>query len=96
MKKILSFCMALLMSAGMLAGCGKKDCDGCVKKGDMTLDDINELLNSEQFWSGYNNPVAIITFRHIDGPKNEWKFWAIINFQSNEDFQFFQQEPQGF
>ena len=84
MKKILSLISVMFMGIGLFTGCNKGDCDDCIKTGDMTLDDINELINSEKFWSGYDNPVAIIPFNHIDGPKNEWKFYAIVNFQYKE------------
>lgn len=82
MKKFFSFLMVMLLGVGIFAGCKKgDDCKDCVKTGDMTLTDINKLLNSEQFWSGYRSDMAIIPFNHIDGPKNEWKFYAVIHFQ---------------
>ena len=84
MKKILSFMMMLLMSVTLVAGCknddGGKGCDG--NGGDMTLEDINEMLNdSTNMNMDLANPVAIIPFRHVNGPGDEWKFYALINFQ---------------
>lgn len=83
MKKILSFIMMLLMSVTLVAGCKKDDGgEGCDKGGDMTLEDLNEMLNdSTNMNMDFANPVAIIPFRHVNGPGNEWKFYALINFQ---------------
>lgn len=87
MKKVLKFlagivtCMMLVFATG----CGKNNDDdksnaqgtGC-GTGTMTLEDLNEMLNGEDM--EYANVVAIVPFNHVNGPRAEWDFYALINF----------------
>ena len=90
MKKFLSFLLLVLLGTTVVTGCNNDNDDtsesgGTCTGGDMTLDEINEIIQNEEHWdSSYGNPVALIPFNHIDGPKNEWKFYAIVHFQSKE------------
>ena len=90
MKKILSFMMMLIMSVTLVAGCkkddGKSDGDGCsAVGGDMTLKDINDYLNDDTVANmEFGNVVAVIPFNHINGPREEWKFFALVNFMYKE------------
>lgn len=82
MKKIFSFLMVMLMGITLAAGC-KKDNDN--EKAEMTLEDLNAMLNDKVNMNmDFANTVAIIPFNHINGPRNEWKFYALINFQYAE------------
>lgn len=81
MKKFLGFIMVLLMSVTLAAGC--KD-----KEKETTLSDVNAFLNDKVNMNmNLANTVAIIPFNHINGPKNEWKFYALVNFQYREKLQ---------
>jgi hypothetical protein len=61
------------MSVTLAAGCKDKE---------TTLSDVNEFLNDKVNMNmNLANKVAIIPFNHINGPKNEWKFYALVNFQ---------------
>jgi hypothetical protein len=53
------------------------------KYGKITLEEINEALNDSTNMN-FANPVAVIPFKHIDGPRNERQFYAFINFQYKE------------
>jgi len=50
---------------------------------DINLESINKFLNeSADLGPGsIANPVAIIPYKHIDGPKNNSDFYAFVNFQ---------------
>ncbi len=77
MKKIISFFMVMLMGLTMAAGCKDKE--------KTTLYDVNAFLNDMKDMNmDLANTVAVIPFNHINGPKNEWKFYALINFQYKE------------
>jgi len=79
MKKILSFLMVMFMGLTLAAGCKDKE------KEPTTLDDVNAFLNDKETMNmDLANTVAIIPFNHINGPKNEWKFYALVNFQYKE------------
>ena len=79
MKKIFSFLMVMLMGITLAAGCKNNEPE------EMTLEDLNAMLNdSENMNMNLANTVAIIPFNHINGPKNEWKFYALVNFQYKE------------
>ena len=78
MKKFLGFIMVLLMSVTLAAGCKDKE---------TTLSDVNEFLNDKVNMNmNLANTVAIIPFNHINGPRNEWKFYALVNFQFKTRF----------
>jgi len=79
MKKILSFLLVMFMGLTLAAGCKDKE------KEPTTLDDVNAFLNDKETMNmDLANTVAIIPFNHINGPKNEWKFYALVNFQYKE------------
>lgn len=50
---------------------------------EITLEDVNEFLNtSADIGPGsVANPVEVIPFSHIDGPKNNSDLYAFVNFQ---------------
>lgn len=82
-KKLLSFLMVFFMGLTLAVGCNDDDGAGC--DGDMTLEQLNKMLNdSENMNMDLANAVAIIPFNHINGPRNEWKFYALVNFQFKE------------
>lgn len=86
MKRIFNFLMMLLISVTLVAGCKNDDKSNetasCGTGGDMTLDDLNAMLNDKTNMNmNKANVVAIIPFNHINGPKDEWKFYALVNFQ---------------
>ena len=67
------------MGLTLAAGCKDKE------KEPTTLDDVNAFLNDKETMNmDLANTVAIIPFNHINGPKNEWKFYALVNFQYKE------------
>ena len=83
MKKIFKLLASMLTCVLLISGCGKGNTDGC--SDEMTLEDLNAMLNdSEKMNMDLANTVAIIPFNHINGPRNEWKFYALINFQYKE------------
>lgn len=82
MKKILSFLMVMLMGVTLASGCKKEECDECAA---MTLDDLNAMLNdSTNMHMHKANQVTVIQFNHVNGYDNEWKFYALINFEYAE------------
>jgi len=88
MKKIFSFMLMLLMSVTLVAGCDKDKKDEkaeCAGGGDMTLEDVNNYLNDDTIANmEFGNVVAVIPFTHINGPREEWKFFALVNFMYKE------------
>ena len=79
MKKFFSFLMVMLMGITLAAGCKDKE------KEPTTLADVNAFLNDKVNMNmDLANTVAVIPFDHINGPRNEWKFYALINFQYAE------------
>ena len=46
--------------------------------GELTLEEVNELLNGADM--DHANAVAIVPFNHVNGPREEWDFYALINF----------------
>lgn len=87
MKKILSFLFVMLFSFTLITGCKDKekdpgDTETCTQGGDMTLEDLNKMLNDKVNMNmNKANTVAIIPFNHVNGPGDEWKFYALVNFQ---------------
>ena len=76
MKKFFGMTMACLMGLSLAAGCKDKK---------TTLSDVNNFLNDKVNMNmDLANTVAIIPFNHINGPRNEWKFYALVNFQFKE------------
>lgn len=65
---------------------GETEQDEIVEDGgskEITLEDVNEFLNnSADLGPGsIANPVDVIPFMHIDGPKNNSELYAFVNFQ---------------
>jgi len=78
MKKFLSFAFVILMGITLAVGCKDKE---------TSLDDVNAFLNDSNTMNmNLANTVAIIPFNHINGPRNEWKFYALVNFQYKTRF----------
>ena len=78
MKKFLSFAFVILMGITLAVGC---------KDRETSLDDVNAFLNDKKTMNmNFANTVAIIPFNHINGPRNEWKFYALVNFQYKTRF----------
>lgn len=85
MKKIYKFLAGFLTCILVVAGsaCSKdNDKNATSEKGcsdeEMTLDDLNEMLNGANM--DLANVVAVVPFHHVNGPRNEWNFYALINF----------------
>lgn len=83
MKKFLSFMMAILMSVTLVAGCKKDDGDD-----ELTLAEVNQFLNTSYpdaegivLRMDLANTVAVIPYTHINGPRHERIFYALVNFQ---------------
>ena len=62
------------------------ECENGVCGGDLelNLDAINEYLATDSYWADLKvkgDEVALIPFTHINGPRNEWNFFAIVHFQ---------------
>lgn len=83
-KKILSVLLCSLMLFSTTA-CNKEDTekdDGKACNSTMTLEDLNKMLNDKvNMDMDSANHVAIIPFTHINGPKVEWDFYALVNFE---------------
>lgn len=80
LKSICAFCMCFMML--LTTACDNKDGSannegGCSDT--PTVEDINSMLNGTLNMDEAN-PIAIIPFNHVNGPRNEWKFYALINF----------------
>ncbi len=66
---------------------GNGDCSQCTGNANINLDAINDYFYTHSDWadmtnpSGYGNKVTFIPFTHINGPKAEWNFFAIVNFE---------------
>ena len=70
------------------------ECNDGVCGGDLelNLDAINDYLANDPNWALMNengNKVALIPFTHINGPKAEWNFFALVNFEYNSDYVFY-------
>lgn len=75
--KILASVITCFVLAVSFTGC-KKDDSGC---GNLTLEELNAMLNdSENMDMHKANAVAVVPFDHVNGPKAEWDFYALINF----------------
>ena len=88
MKKLFKLMASMLTCVLLITGCGGKGNDGDRTEGcsdELTLEELNAMLNdSTNMNMDLANTVAIIPFNHINGPRNEWKFYALINFQYKE------------
>ena len=98
LKGILGCLSALLLTCslsscdiwGSNGGTGSNEgCSGLPGKEEWTLDDVNEFLNSTKNEGGIfdpSNTVAVIPFDHINGPRLEWSFFALVNFEYDAAF----------
>lgn len=70
---------AAMTEAGLIAS-DPSVCDG---NGEVTLESINEFLNSTvDIGEGtISNVVAVIPVSHINGPREEFNFYAFVNFK---------------
>lgn len=93
MKKITKILGSLAMilgltSCGVNGSCnGDGPCEGGA--GSMSLDAINKYFETDPYWSNMNangNKVTLIPFTHINGPKIEWEFFGIVNYEFNYDY----------
>lgn len=94
LKNVLKFALAALLFLSV-AGCsndgGQKEPSGndgsantpCDVTGEITLDSINEYLNTSAGLGegSIGNVVAVIPIDHVDGPRNETDFYAFVNFK---------------
>lgn len=64
------------------AGLIEEEVGACVG-GDMSVDSINEFLNSsvDMGPGSYSNAIAIIPINHVNGPRDEHDFYAFVNFK---------------
>jgi hypothetical protein len=93
MRKITKVLGSLAMVLG-LASCGVNgSCNGdgaCEGgSGSIDLDSINKYLSKDPYWANMNangNKVTLIPFTHINGPKVEWEFFGVVNFEYDYDF----------
>lgn len=89
MKKLLTFLVVLLglTSCGVNgSGDGTGSCGG-----DLDLDAINEYFETDPYWANMNangNKVTLIPFTHINGPKVEWDFFALVNFEYDATYYY--------
>ena len=69
---------AAMTQAGLLS-----DSSLCSVDGEMTLESINDFLNSsaDMGEGTIANAIAIIPMQHVDGPRNESDFYAFVNFK---------------
>ena len=70
---------AAMTEAGML----ESSVGACSPEGEMTLESINEFLNNTvDIGAGtIANAVAIIPIDHVNGPREEYNFYAFVNFK---------------
>ena len=82
MKYLMRFLVASLLFAA-LSGCSPAESNTPEPTGELTLEMINEWLNSSgDIGPGtIANAVAVVPIMHIDGPKRESDFYAFINFK---------------
>ena len=94
MKKLLKLLTAVLVASSLTA-CGVNgsgngqggaggDCSQCTGTGNLDLDAVNKYFYENSHWADFNsygNKVTFIPFTHINGPKAEWNFFAMVNFE---------------
>ena len=70
-KKIIAFCLAAMLLCSVAYA------------SELSLGEVNNYLNtSAKLGEGSKaNPVAVIPFDHIDGPKDEDLFYAFVPFK---------------
>ena len=93
MKKLLKLLTAVLV-ATTISSCGVNgsgngeggsgNCTGSCTGGDLNLEAVNKYFSENSQWTDFNsygNKVTFIPFTHINGPKAEWNFFAMVNFE---------------
>lgn len=62
---------------------GNSSCGECTGNADITLDNLNDYFANSDEWQDLaaQNKVTLIPFTHINGPRVEWDFFAIVNFE---------------
>lgn len=69
------------------SGSGNGDgCEICTGNENLTLDAVNDYFKNDPKWedlNAYGNKVTLIPFTHINGPRYEWDFFAVINYEYN-------------
>lgn len=87
MKKLFKLFTAFSILLG-LASCGVNGtCNeegGACGGGALDLDSVNEYFQNDPQWKFLNlkgNKVTLIPFTHINGPKDEWPFFGIVNYE---------------
>lgn len=85
MKKFTKFIIVLVLMLSIFGCAPAADNDDNNNNQDeeLTLEVINEFLNNSADMGpgSIANAIAIIPIAHIDGPKNESKFFAFVNFK---------------
>ena len=72
---------------------GTSECENGVCGGgaNINLDAINEYFINDPIWTNMNsngNTARVIPFTHINGPKAEWQFFAVVNFEYNAQYYY--------
>lgn len=72
---------------------GSSECESGVCGGGaaINLDAINEYFINDPIWTNMNsngNTARVIPFTHINGPKAEWQFFAVVNFEYNAQYYY--------
>ncbi len=85
-RKLMSWILMAIMVMTFVVGCSGNSTpatEEATPPQAITLSDVNRFLNeSAGLGEGSKaNPVAVIPFAHIDGPKNEDDFYAFVNFK---------------
>jgi hypothetical protein len=83
MKKFTKFIVVLVVMLSIF-GCAPANDDNNNNPDDeLTLEMINDFLNNSADMGpgSIANAVAIVPIAHIDGPRNESKFFAFVNFK---------------
>lgn len=76
-----ALCLLLVVTA---TSCNKGDNNdnSTAEECSMTLEDLNKMLNDKVVMDmNKANHIEIIPFNHVNGPKEEWKFYALVNFE---------------
>ena len=95
MKKIISLLLLCLLVFSSLNACSAapaEEPDGeeapnteveCSDGSTLSLEQINEFLNSsaDMGEGSIANKIAVVPIDHIDGPRNESKFYAFVNYK---------------
>lgn len=84
MNKLMQLSLIVGLILGLVActAAPKEDPDP-IECGEMTLADVNAFLNesADMGEGSIANVVAVIPINHVDGPRNESKFYAFVQFK---------------